>query len=62
VARIPAGQGPQEITVGAVPDVVLRRAGFTLPAGRSTPAASRCAGVGRRNAHHHRRRRRLRQR
>jgi DNA-binding beta-propeller fold protein YncE len=55
VARIPAGQGPQEITVGAVPDAVLRQAGFTLPAGGSTPAASRCASARRRDAHHHRR-------
>jgi hypothetical protein len=42
VARIPADQGPQEITVGEVPDVVLRQAGFTLPAGGSTPPAPRC--------------------
>ena len=31
VARLPMGQGPQELIVGNVPDAVLRRAGFALP-------------------------------
>jgi YVTN family beta-propeller protein len=31
VKRLAMGQGPQELTVGLVPDTVLRRAGFVLP-------------------------------
>jgi DNA-binding beta-propeller fold protein YncE len=31
VKRLAMGQGPQELTVGPVPDTVLRRAGFVLP-------------------------------
>ncbi len=31
VARLPMGQGPQELIVGNVPDTVLRQAGFALP-------------------------------
>ena len=31
VARLPMGQGPQELIVGNIPDAVLRQAGFTLP-------------------------------
>ena len=32
VARLRVGQGPQELIVGTIPDAVLRRAGFRLPA------------------------------
>jgi DNA-binding beta-propeller fold protein YncE len=32
VARLAMGQGPQELIVGNVPDTVLRRTGFKLPA------------------------------
>ncbi len=35
VKRLAMGQGPQELTVGQVPDAVLRRAGFKLPKHRS---------------------------
>jgi YVTN family beta-propeller protein len=35
VKRLAMGQGPQELTVGQVPDAVLRRAGFKLPKRRS---------------------------
>lgn len=31
VARLPMGQGAQELIVGVVPDAVLRRSGFRLP-------------------------------
>ncbi len=32
IARLPMGNGPQELTVGVVADPVLRRGGFRLPA------------------------------
>ena len=36
VARLPMGQGAQELIVGAVPDAVLRRSGFRLPIHRKS--------------------------
>jgi len=36
VARLPMGQGAQELIVGAVPDAVLRRTGFRLPIHRKS--------------------------
>jgi len=39
VARLPTGDGPQEMTVGDIPDAVLRHAGFVLPRPR-TPSCS----------------------
>ena len=39
VARLPTGDGPLEMTVGDIPDAVLRHAGFVLPRPR-TPSCS----------------------
>lgn len=48
VARLPMGQGPQELLTGPIPDAVLRSAGFKLPpAPRARPRRSR-----RRPVHH----------
>jgi DNA-binding beta-propeller fold protein YncE len=55
IARLPTGDGPQELVTVSVPDLVLRSAGFTLP--RTGPR--RC---GRRSHRHHRGRCRRRSR